>query len=112
MSRNMLNYMVYRGHNYAKCSDGSFYMGCPEYDSVSFSTEKEMQDYIDSLFDSLCCFCKSAIDLDSEWGEIRLSPNKENSSPMNIRLCEKCFGLYSFSLLTKLHGDLKIGDLR
>lgn len=64
------------------------------------------------MIDSICHFCNSAIAPGSEWGEIRLSLNKENSSPINIRLCENCFRHHSFSLITKLHGDIKIGDLR
>jgi hypothetical protein len=60
---------------------------------------------------SICHFCNSAIVLDSEWGAITLSLNKENSVPVNIRLCENCFREYSFLLITKLRGDIKIGEL-
>lgn len=60
---------------------------------------------------SICHFCNSAIDLDSEWGVIILSPNKENYVPVNIRLCENCYRKHSLSLITKLRGDIKIGDL-
>lgn len=102
----------YRGYNYAKCSDGTCIMDYSSETLVSYPTEKEMQNYIDHLYDDYCHFCNSAIDLDSEWGEIRLSPNKENSSPINIRLCENCFRLHSFSLITKLRGDIKLGSLR
>lgn len=63
------------------------------------------------MIDDICHFCNSAIALDSEWGEIRLSPNKENYVPVNIRLCENCFRKHSFSLITKLRGDIKIGEL-
>ena len=60
---------------------------------------------------SICHFCNSAIVRDSEWGAITLSLNKENSVPVNIRLCENCFREYSFLLITKLRGDIKIGEL-
>lgn len=60
---------------------------------------------------SICHFCNSAIVLDSGWGDITLSLNKENSVPVNIRLCENCFREYSFLLITKLWGDIKIGEL-
>lgn len=63
------------------------------------------------MIDTICYFCNSAIALDSEWGAIRLSLNKENFVPVNIRLCENCFRKYSFLLITKLRGDIKIGDL-
>lgn len=63
------------------------------------------------MIDTTCHFCNSVIALDSEWGVIILSPNKENSVPINIRLCENCFRCHSFSLITKLRGDIKIGDL-
>lgn len=46
---------------------------------------------------SICHFCNSAIDLDSEWGV--------------IRLCENCFSHHSFSVITILQGGIKIGDL-
>lgn len=64
------------------------------------------------MIEGICHFCNSAIALDSEWGAIILSPNKENSVPVNIFLCENCYRKYSFSLITKLRGDIKIGDLR
>ncbi len=63
------------------------------------------------MIDTMCHFCNSAIALGSEWGEIRWSLNKENSVPVNIRLCENCFRKHSFLLITKLRGDIKIGDL-
>lgn len=63
------------------------------------------------MIDTICHFCNPAIALGSEWGEIRLSLNKENSVPVNIRLCENCFREHSFSLITKLRGDIKIGEL-
>lgn len=64
------------------------------------------------MIDDICHFCNSAIALDSEWGVITLSSNKENSVPVNIRLCENCYRKHSFSLIIKLRGDIKIGDLR
>lgn len=64
------------------------------------------------MIDDICHFCNSAIALDCEWGVIMLSLNKENSVPVNIRLCENCYRKHSFSLITKLRGDIKIGDLR
>ena len=103
-------YKHYRGYNYAKYSDGTCIMG---YETLVFyHTEKEMQNYIDHLCDDYCHFCNSVIDLRSEWGEINLKLNKENSAPVNIRLCKDCFMNYSFSLVSKLRGDIKLGSLR
>lgn len=48
------------------------------------------------MVDTICHFCNSAIDLDSEWGV--------------IRLCENCFRHHSFTMITKLRGDINIGD--
>ena len=48
------------------------------------------------MIETICHFCNSAIDLDSEWGV--------------IRLCENCFRQHSFSVITKLQGGIKIGD--
>lgn len=105
-------YKYYRGYSYAKCSDGSCIMGYSEETMVVYPTEKAMQNYIDHLCDDSCHFCNSAIDPRSQWGEIRLNLNKENSVPTKIRLCEDCFRQYSFSLVSKLRGDIKLGSLR
>ena len=61
--------------------------------------------------DNKCHFCNSAIDLDSQFGDITLSLNNKNSVPVKIILCEDCFRKHSFLLITKLRGDIKIGEL-
>lgn len=104
-------YKYYRGYSYAKCSDGSCIMGYSEETMVEYPTEKDMQNYIDRLCDDHCHFCNSAIDPRDEWGEICLSLNRENSAPVKIRLCESCFIKHSFSLVSNLRGDIKIGGL-
>ena len=105
-------YKYYRGYSYVKCSDGTCAMGYSKETMVECHTEKAMQNYIDHLCDDHCHFCNSAIDPRSEWGEINLNLNKENSVPTKIRLCEDCFRKYSFSLVSKLRGDIKLGSLR
>lgn len=105
-------YKYYRGYNYAKCSDGSCIMEYSEETMVEYPTEKDMQNYIDCLCDDHCAFCNSAIDPIAEWGLIVLNLNKENSVPTKISLCEDCFRKYSFSLVSKLRGDIKLGSLR
>lgn len=105
-------YKYYRGYSYAKCSDGSCIMGYSEETMVEYPTEKAMQNYIDYLCEDHCHFCNSAIDPRSEWGEIRLNLNKENSVPVKIHLCENCFRDYSLLLVSKLQGDVKLEELR
>ena len=64
------------------------------------------------MIDNICHFCNSAIDPITEWGLIVLNPNKENLVPIKIRLCEDCFRKYSFSLVSKLRVNIKLGSLR
>ena len=105
-------YKHYRGYNYALCDDGTCVMGYSKETMVEYPHEKDMQNYIDRLCDDHCAFCNSAIDPIAEWGLIVLNLNKENSVPIKIRLYEDCFRKYSFSLVSQLRGDIKLGSLR